>query len=96
MRDTARKPSLVAFWSQDTVVVASRDLLTKTKKGMLRSSSGTVTYSNVHANKAGLSERSELQLPCRWSWMLRSWCRSWATACQAPSFEEALKPLQSL
>jgi len=42
----------------DTVVVPSRDCLTKTKKGMLRSSSGTVTYSSTHAHKVELDAQA--------------------------------------
>eukprot|EP00913_Durusdinium_trenchii_P011038 g10362.t1 len=46
----------------DTVVVPSRDTLTKTKKGMLRSSSGTVTYSAVHACKVELDAQILAQI----------------------------------
>eukprot|EP00931_Biecheleriopsis_adriatica_P116888 TRINITY_DN92472_c0_g1_i1.p1 TRINITY_DN92472_c0_g1~~TRINITY_DN92472_c0_g1_i1.p1 ORF type:complete len:307 (+),score=37.84 TRINITY_DN92472_c0_g1_i1:68-988(+) len=38
----------------DTVVVSARDQLGKTKKGLVRSSSGTVTYSNTHRMKVEL------------------------------------------
>lgn len=38
----------------DTVVVPSKDQLAKTKKGTLRTSSGTVTYSSTHATKVEL------------------------------------------
>lgn len=38
----------------DTVVVSSRNSLSKTKKGLLRSSSGTVTYSSTHRLKVDL------------------------------------------
>mmetsp|Transcript_5718 Transcript_5718/g.10267 ORF Transcript_5718/g.10267 Transcript_5718/m.10267 type:complete len:303 (+) Transcript_5718:41-949(+) len=36
---------------QDTVVISARDSVGKTKKGLLRSSSGAVTYSNSHRLK---------------------------------------------
>lgn len=36
---------------QDTIVVSARDMLQKTKMGLLRSSSGTVTYSHAHKLK---------------------------------------------
>lgn len=39
---------------QDTIVVSARDSLLKTKTGVLRSSSGTVTYSHAHKLKLEL------------------------------------------
>mmetsp|Transcript_11042 Transcript_11042/g.26096 ORF Transcript_11042/g.26096 Transcript_11042/m.26096 type:complete len:283 (+) Transcript_11042:2-850(+) len=39
---------------QDTIVVSARDSLQKTKTGLLRSSSGTVTYSHRHKLKLEL------------------------------------------
>lgn len=39
---------------QETVVVPARDVVLKTKKGLLRSASGTITYSSTHRTKAEL------------------------------------------
>lgn len=39
---------------QDTIVLSARDKLTKTKHGLVRTSSGTVTFSNTHREKAEL------------------------------------------
>lgn len=39
---------------QDTIVVSARDKVEQTKKGLLRSSSGSVTYSHTHKLKAQL------------------------------------------
>lgn len=46
----------------DTVVAPSRDHLAKTKKGMLRTSSGSVTYSSTHATKVALDAQVLTQI----------------------------------
>lgn len=48
---------------QDTVVVSARDIVQKTRKGLAKSSSGTVTYSNSHKMKVEL-DAEELAKIC--------------------------------
>jgi len=44
----------ISVMDQDTIVVSARDQLQKTTHGLLRSSSGTLTYSSTHRLKAEL------------------------------------------
>lgn len=51
-------------FDHDTIVVPARDQMTKTRKGLLRSSSGTVTYSYTHRMKAELDIEELCRIAC--------------------------------